>query len=187
MRRALIYTAFILSWLCAAAQSRDVVDTSAATYDTVQYFAPKVNPIRYFGSPFCNHFAEIRLFTGLYDAGVGLDYTYLPEIWGFNLAGNVGYANLWLSGGAAYRLSKPWSRYDWHLYGNVGVCCEDGSFRHVRPSLEAGIRWASPEGMRGFCYSSGTLGVMTNFDGLYVTFGLGLSVGTLFSLILLFL
>ena len=99
MRRALIYTAFILSWLCAAAQSRDVVDTSAATYDTVQYFAPKVNPIRYFGSPFCNHFAEIRLFTGLYDAGVGLDYTYLPEIWGFNLAGNVGYANLWLSGG----------------------------------------------------------------------------------------
>ena len=55
------------------------------------------------------------------------------------------------------------------------------------PSLEAGIRWASPEGMRGFCYSSGTLGVMTNFDGVYVTFGLGLSVGTLFSLILLFL
>ena len=119
MRRALIYTAFILSWLCAAAQSRDLVDTSAATYDTVQYFAPKVNPIRYFGSPFCNHFAEIRLFTGLYDAGVGLDYTYLPEIWGFNLTGNVGYANLWLSGGAAYRLSKPWSRYDWHLYGNA--------------------------------------------------------------------
>jgi hypothetical protein len=99
----------------------------------------------------------------------------------------VGYANLWLSGGAAYRLSKLWSRYDWHLYGNAGVCCEDGSFRHIRPSLEAGIRWASPEGMRGFCYSSGTLGVMTNFDGVYVTFGLGLSVGTLFSLILLFL
>lgn len=191
MKRILTLTALLLAGVYGYAQNDKVDDSLYYAYsaidDTVEYHAPKRNPIYYFGNPFNDHFAEIRLFAGPYDAGVGLDYTYLPEVWGFNLSGNIGFANLWLSGGTSYRLSKPWSNNDWHLYGNVGICCEDGSFRHIRPTLEVGIRWASPEGIRHFCYSSGTLGVMTNFDGVYFTLGFGLSVGALFSLVLLLL
>ena len=189
MKRILTIAALLLAGVYVFAQSDTAGDTLYSSYsavdDTVEYHAPKRNPIYYFGNPFNDHFAEIKLFAGPYDAGVGIDYTYLPEVWGINASGHIGYANLWLSSGASYRLSKPWSDSDWHLYGNAGICCEDGSFRHIRPTLEAGIRWASPNGLNHFCYSSGTLGAMTNFDGVYFTFGMGLSLGTMLSLILL--
>ncbi len=186
MKRALVFITFLVLGVCVMAQRRNVVDTSAATYDTVQYSAPKINPIRYFGSPFCSHFADIKLLVGVEDFGVGLDYAYLPELWGFGLSGYLGYANLWLSGGVQYRLSKPWSRYDWHFYGHAGVSCIDGSFRHVRPALEAGVRMAAPTGMGQFCYSSGSLGVLTDFSGIYLTVGLSVTLSTFFSFLLLF-
>ena len=191
MRRTLTFALMLLCGTVVCAQNDLVADSLAADtayyYDTVEYSAPKRNPIYYFGNPFCDHFCEIKALAGLWDVGIGLDYTYLPEVWGFNVSGMVGLNNLWLSGGADYRLSKPWSEMDWHLYGNAGIRCEDGSFSQIRPTLEAGIRLASPEGLGRFCHTSGTLGVLTDFDGVYVTFGLGLSVTTLLSLLFVFI
>ena len=81
MKKALTYVVLLLLGVGASAQSHHEVDTSAATYDTVEYHAPKKNPILYFGSPFCEHFAEVRLLFGQEDAGVGLMYSYVPEVW----------------------------------------------------------------------------------------------------------
>ena len=100
MKKALTYVVLLLLGVGASAQSHHEVDTSAATYDTVEYHAPKKNPILYFGSPFCEHFAEVRLLFGQEDAGVGLMYSYVPEVWGFNFSGAVSFENLWLSAGA---------------------------------------------------------------------------------------
>lgn len=186
MKHLLLIAFLTLPLHYVAAQSWNVVDTSSHTYDTVQYSAPKVNPIRYFGSPFCQHFSDVKLLAGSDDFGVGLTYSYLPELWGFGLTGYIGISNLWLGGGALYRLSRPWSRYDWHLYANGGIRCADGRFAEVRPTLEAGIRMAAPTGLRSFCYSSGSLGVLTDFQGVYATIGLSVTLSTLFSLLLIF-
>ena len=168
MKKALTYVVLLLLGVGASAQSHHEVDTSAATYDTVEYHAPKKNPILYFGSPFCEHFAEVRLLFGQEDAGVGLMYSYVPEVWGFNFSGAVSFENLWLSAGAAYRLSKPWSR-----------------FRGLAPTLEAGVRMSAPTGLGRFSYSSGMLGVMTDFSGVYLTLGFSVTLSTFFSFLLL--
>jgi len=186
MKRLVVIALLALSFCQAAAQSWRVVDTSSSTYDTVQYSAPKINPIRYFGSPFCQHFANIKLLIGPQDFGIGAEYSYLPELWGFGLSGFVGYSNLWLAGGANYRLSRPWSHYDWHLYANGGIRCADGRMADVRPTLEAGIRMASAEGLGSFCYSSGSIGALTDFRHVYLTVGLSITLSTLFSFLILF-
>lgn len=185
MKKVLTYVVILLLGVAASAQNHHEVDTSAATYDTVEYHAPKKNPILYFGSPFCEHFAEFRLLFGQEDMGIGLMYSYLPELWGFNLTGTVGFDNLWLSAGAAYRLSKPWSSYDWHLFANAGVRCPDGQFMHIAPTLEAGLRMSAPTGMWSFSYSSGSVSVLTDFSGVYFTLGLSVTLSTLFSFLLL--
>ena len=185
MKKTLTYVVLLLLGVGASAQSHHEVDTSAATYDTVEYHAPKKNPILYFGSPFCEHFAEVRLLFGQEDAGVGLMYSYVPEVWGFNFSGAVSFENLWLSAGAAYRLSKPWSSYDWHLFANAGVRCPDGRFRGLAPTLEAGVRMSAPTGLGRFSYSSGMLGVMTDFSGVYLTLGFSVTLSTFFSFLLL--
>ena len=54
------------------------------------YSQSRVNPLRLFGSPFCNHFAEFKYFGGWDDYGVGVSYSYLPEIWGGHVTAYVG-------------------------------------------------------------------------------------------------
>lgn len=186
MKKLTLILLLLLPCCQAAAQSRHVVDTAAATYDTVQYSSPRINPIRYFGSPFCEHFAQLKLLAGSSDFGVGLDYAYIPELWGFGVAGYIGYANLWLAGQVDYRLSRPWSRHDWHLYGNGGIRCADGRFGEMRPMLETGVRMCSPQGMGSFCYYSGSLGVLTDFHDIYLTVGLSVTLSTFFSFLLVF-
>ncbi len=150
----------------------------SAYYEDEPVQAPNINPIYYFGSPFSAHFAELKFFAGIGDRGFGIDYAYLPEVWGFHVNGMVGRAGYWVSAGGDLRLSKPWSKADWHCYGSVGV---SGGDNPLRPTLEAGVRVAAVEHDGKFCITSGTLGVMTNFQGVFVTVGFGLSICVLAS------
>ena len=156
------------------------------TYEFEGYSMPYRNAIYYFGSPFCAHFAEMKFFIGK-AFGFGANYTYLPEVWGIH--GTVGTfvrisndvrlycSNLMLSAGPDYRLSKPWSQRDFHLFGSVGISClnRDKSVP-ARPTLEAGIRMANAGRAGGFCINSGSLSVLTDFQTYYVTLGVSLSL-----------
>ena len=146
---------------------------------------PNRNPIYYFGSPFCEHFLEAKAsvdFVGNW--GAGLAYTYLPEVWGFGVDILAG-SDFWISTGAAYRLSKPWNRHDWHLYGNIGFMCEDYKFFKLRPTTEIGIRMASVESLGSFSFNSWSLGIMTDYQHIYPTISVNLSLSILVSAFLL--
>ena len=138
----------LLSGMVAYAQTDSLSADTLFYDDTVEYSAPKKNPIYYFGSPFCEHFLELRYTSGDDGLGLGAMYSYLPEVWGFNVSAfMMDYNYYWLSGGAAYRLSKPWSHFDWHLYGNAGLSYDNSAIHQLHPTLEMGIRCASADGM----------------------------------------
>lgn len=185
MRRLLLMVAWLAVAFTAAAQvepAQQLPDDSLYyDYAAEEVFqAPRINPIYYFGSPFCEHFAEVRFLVGIDDVGVGADYAYLPEVWGFHASALFGRYNNYLLAGADYRLSKPWDEADWHLYGSLGICTGD-RWHYVRPALEAGVRVAAAEQIGRFCFTSGTLGVLTTGDTWFVTVGFGLTISILAS------
>lgn len=149
------------------------------------YSQSRVNPLRLFGSPFCNHFAEFKYFGGWDDYGVGVSYSYLPEIWGGHVTAYVGEISYSILAGAEYRLSKPWNDLDWHLYGSFGVRQNHYMGVSTRPLAELGLRVASGGPESGFCFSSGTIGVMYDGRDAFVTIGFGLSITALASAFLL--
>lgn len=187
MRRLLLIIAWLSAALTAAAQV-DTIPPQQLPDDSLYYEyaaeetyqAPNINPIYYFGSPFCEHFAEIRFQATPNDFAIGADYAYLPEVWGFHASAMVGKEFNWLLAGADYRLSKPWNNVDWHLYGSVGIS-ECDNWHSVHPALEVGVRVGSPEQMGRFCLTSATLGLLTTGDNLYVTIGFGLTISVLAS------
>ena len=181
MKRQLIISLLLLSLFPVQAQTDSVEWAYDTAYNSVGYSAPLKNPIYYFGSPFCEHFAEIRVGYGGDNYGLGLNYTYLPEVWGAHLSGYLDRQSRWLLVGAEYRLSKPWTRIDCHLYGSVGGCQTTTQPSVLRPAAELGIRLADSERSGRFCYTSCTIGVMTDFNRAFFTMGLGLSLSLLFS------
>ncbi|MBQ9864911.1 MAG: hypothetical protein IJM33_06175 [Bacteroidales bacterium] len=185
MKRQLIISLLLLSLYPLAAQTDSAVWVGDTGYDSVVYSAPRKNPIYYFGSPFCEHFAELKAGYGNGSLGLGLNYTYLPEVWGAHLSGYWDGRSRWLVAGAEYRLSKPWNSLDWHLYGSAGICQPVTQPSSLRPAAEVGIRLADSDRSGKFCYTSGTIGVMTDFDRVFVTVGIGLSVSLLFSTLIL--
>ena len=152
-------------------------------YSEEEYKAPNINPIYYFGNPFCDHFAELKFFAGIDDFGVGVNYTYLPEVWGGHI---TGYAlnTLWVMAGPDYRISRPWNEFDKHVYGSVGVFY-DGDFDLWHPALEVGLRIATASDYGSFCLYSGSVGLMTNFDGVYITLGASFTLSAIFSALIL--
>lgn len=169
--------------LQAQTDTLSAVGTEDTSYMEETYQAPNINPIYYFGSPFCKHFAELKLYLGPTDIGLGLNYTYLPEVWGGHVTGYV-HNNLWVLVGPEYRLSKPWSDTDWHLYGSVGIS-HDMDFGTTQPAMEIGVRAGSTDRDGGFCFNSGSLGIMTDFESVYLTIGASLSVSAILTLLLL--
>ena len=125
----------------------------------------------------------MKLFFGFDDIGLGVNYTYLPEVWGGHVTGYV-LNTIWVLGGPDYRLSKPWNDIDWHLYGSVGFCY-NSDYDRLHPAMEMGFRIASPTGSGKFSINSATFGAMTNFESVYVTLGLSISLCTLFTLLLI--
>lgn len=187
MRRLLLIIAWLAAAFTAAAQvdslpqqplPNDSLFYDYAAEETFQ--KPNKNPIYYFGSPFCEHFAEVRFIASTDDFAVGADYAYLPEVWGFHVCAMVGKKYNWLMAGADYRLSKPWSNVDLHLYGSLGVA-QSEYWKYVRPALEAGVRVGAAEQLGRLCLTSGTLGLLTTGDNLYVTVGFGLTISVLAS------
>lgn len=185
MKRLLLIGLLLLCHISMRAQTDSVAvpQWEDTAYSEEEYQAPNIHPIYYFGSPFCEHFAEMKLFLGFDDLGLGFNYTYLPEVWGGHLTGYT-LNTLWVMGGPDYRLSKPWDNTDWHLYGSLGFCY-DGDYDLLHPAMEVGLRIASPTGSGTFCINSVTFGAMTNFESFYVTMGLSISLCTLFSLLLI--
>ena len=180
MKHALTIVLLMLM-LCRLQAQNDSLTGSPlenTAYDEEVYEAPNINPIYYFGSPFSEHFAEAKLFLGTDDIGAGLSYCYIPEVWGFNISAYV-HNTLWAVAGAEYRLSKPWNRSDWHLFGSVGVNYEV-DFATVRPAMEVGARVTLFSTGNKFCLNSASVGVLTDFDGVYVTVGTSLSLSLIF-------
>ena len=150
-----------------------------------EYQTPNINPIYYFGSPFCEHFLEAKVFAGRHHIGYGVNYAYLPEVWGGHLSGYF-LNNSWVMAGPDYRLSKPWQAVDWHLYGSVGMCYDEQEDK-LHPGMELGFRIASPTGSGIFSVNSATLGVMTDCKSLYVSMGLSISFSVFLSLFIFIL
>ena len=148
--------------------------------EPVAYRTPNKNPIYYFGSPFASHFFETPIMIGGYhhdlDIGIGLNYTYLPEVWGWNIATYASINAGWYMAGADYRLSKPWNATDWQLYGDIGVRHFHFPYdREYAPVLAAGIRMSDISRFK-FGLSSATMGIMTDFHYTYFTFGISLTM-----------
>lgn len=171
-----------------------IATDDTGNYEFENYSSPLRNPIYYFGNPFGSYFASTRFLIGK-AFGFGFEYAYIPEVWGFQVtAGTLvrigndnrfSCSNLMLSAGADYRLSKPWSQFDFHLFGCVGINCLDRDKSAPRPTLEAGIRMASPDSLEGLCINSGSLSILTDFQTYYVTFGVSLALSTVAAAFLL--
>lgn len=185
MRKVLLLGLLVLGLAPLRAQTDTVsvpmVEDTAYSED--DYEAPNINPIYYFGSPFSEHFLEAKGFLGIYDIGAGISYAYLPEVWGFNASAYV-HNTLWVLGGPVYRLSKPWNDTDWHLFGSVGINY-DADFATVHPAMEVGVRANFFDTGDKFCMNSASLGVMTDFDGVYVTIGASVSLSLIYLILIL--
>ena len=55
----------------------------------------------------------------------------------------------------------------------------------IYPTLEAGVRLASPDGSGKFCMTSASVGVLTDFHSVYVTMGFGISITAVVAMLLL--
>ena len=186
MKRFLVVLLLLLSGGMASAQNDTVALPDAVAdsdaYAFEEYTAPRRNPLRYFGSPFADHYCEARLMIGSCDNALGVAYTYLPEVWGGHFSAMWGLNCYWLTGGADLRLSKPWSDYDWHLFGSVGAG-QDRFDRRWHPMGEVGVRMGAPSNPDRFGHLSGSLSVCLTDEGWAVVCGLSI---TLTGFILLF-
>lgn len=137
------------------------------------YYAPegmrkgKRNPIYYFGHDFSTVFLEVTLTAGK-NRAIGMTGAYVPEVWGGYLTWQFGNKQ-WIAGGAEYRLSTPWMKTDWHLFGGLAVGDGVGG--------EVGVRVAANSFVnRGkLALLSGSAGIRATNEGVY--FVGGLSVG----------
>lgn len=113
-------------------------------------------------------FVETRLMLGGLDAAWGLDLSYVPGDWGGYVSNMWGSNYDYMSAGAVYRLSAPYSDYDWQLYGGLlfgpGMGCEGG----VRVAFDN-------FGRNNFSWWSASLGV-GSIQG-YGFVKIGLSIG----------
>lgn len=196
MKKSLTISALILLTMTVWGQndstfSHGVAQDDTSYFEEPQYRAPNRNPIYYFGSPFASHFAELNIMLGREDLGVGLTYTYLPEVWGSHITGMIGLGARWLMVGTDYRLSKPWNKRDWQLYGSLGyrhgtldrTLLSAASAENIgySPAMELGIRVGKIPSWGSFCMTSASLGVLTDFQNVYVTLGFSTSMALLAS------
>ncbi|MBR1792894.1 MAG: hypothetical protein IJ764_04565 [Bacteroidales bacterium] len=156
--------------------SATVIDPSAIAQDNYDNYEPpeglssgKRNPIYYFGHDFSTFFVELSGLVGVNDRALGFSMAYIPEVWGGYASFHEGRDFHWFAAGAEYRLSSPWHKTDWHLYG--GVSGGDGL------GGELGIRLAANSivNQGKFGMFSGSVGVRVVSGGVYITGGI--SVG----------
>ena len=124
------------------------------------------NPIHYFGHHFCTVFAEFKFLVGAHDIAYGAEIAYVPEVWGVYANFMTGKYHDWFTAGAEYRLSSPWSKADWHLYGGI----TGGRFGG---GLDLGVRLAADEEFNHgkFAWTSGSIGVRVTSIGSFFMLG----------------
>lgn len=157
--------------------------TALSTQEEVSYRLPGKNPIYYFGSPFASHFFEIPVLIGVdnkdFDIGIGINYSYVPEVWGFNIQAMTSLEANWYMVGAIYRLSKPWNSFDWQVFGNVGLRHAHPLYRDdytYLPTLSVGIRLAEPLLPIFLSSTNYSLSALTDFQRIYLMFGISIFV-----------
>lgn len=187
----MLLIAFCMAAMMATAQNDSIPTTGIAQDDSsyvqeeVEYRAPRRNPIYYFDSPFASHFVECKMMAGAADLGLGVEYAYLSEVWGFHVSGIAGIFSSWGLAGVNYRLSSPWANADYQVYGSFGFrngiddsFVVDYNTRCMRPALELGMRVSAVDGWGRFSTTSVSLGYLTDFTHNYVTLGLNVSICT---------
>lgn len=195
MKRLIIILALVLAYTQLWAQNDSVqtmgmkvagdsafMQHAAQDEEEITYRAPQRNAIYYFGSSFAEHFIEMPFamsfsqYEGLEDIGIGLSYTYLPEVWGGNLTAYRTLLGGCVMPGVVYRLSKPWQRVDWQAYANVGYFHNSyfAGPNAYSPAVAAGIRCGGTHWGK-FSIVSGTIGAMSDFGNVYFTLGFNIS------------
>lgn len=114
-------------------------------------------------------FLEAKAMIGTLDATLGASLTYVPDDWGLYASCMWGVNYDWSSFGGVYRLSGPYSQYDWQLYGGLVFGPGIGG--------EAGVRVAFDNVLSSndFSWWSLSMGV-TAIQG-YSFFTMGCSIG----------
>lgn len=151
----------------------DTLGNVRGSADTLNRVArlPKHHYFNRLSNDFSTYFVEVEGLIGYADLAFGINFTYLPERWGFYGSCLAGIRRNYLTFGPALRLSGYGDSYDWHLYGGAVVS------RHL--GVEGGIRFAQPRDEDDFCWMSASVGGMfVNGHGFF-TCGLSLELSAL--------
>lgn len=125
------------------------------------------------------------------DLGVGLQFTSLPDKWGWYASATYINSDLQgIHGGIAYRLLGFAHKIDLQFYS--GLSCGfmnffNGDPIHIRPGLDAGIRLSLGAKVKRsrFAWTSVSMGMTNYWDRPFFTFGLSLDITALMALGLL--
>ena len=174
-----------------------LITINAAAQDTLSTDAPR----------FSKHFAEAKFIFGPVveqddrptqfnvDVGIGIQYTYLYDRWGWY--GGLSYIDgkyknyVGVTGGAAYRVSNASSKIDFQVYS--GLSCGFGltSNNHliIYPGLDAGFRIApgAKAGRSKFAWTSFSIGRTHFYDKPVYTVGFSISLSAIPAATALFL
>lgn len=177
----------LAAYMCSAQQtvlppatSDTVIDSSAIALpmddydDTPEGFgAGRRNPIYYYGHNFSTISIEFSYLEGSSDRAWGAMVSYTPEVWGGYASCHIGEYYLWGSCGAEYRLSKPWSDLDWHLFGGVAV--GDG----VGPEIGIRLMADATTNHSKVGWIGGSLALRFTSGGSYCLLGLSMALSPL--------
>ena len=144
-----------------------------ATPGDTTWHLPKHHYFNRLSNDFCSSFLEIEGLLGFKDAAIGINYTYLPERWGGYGSLLFGINHVYLSAGAALRLSNNGSLFDWQLYG--------GPVYGGRLGGELGFRLAMPRRDGDFCWTSLSTGMIVMPHRVFFTCGLSLELAAMVS------
>lgn len=177
----IIFLLVVLAEQMNAQDNKSFIDSTNvdSAYCDYEYSASKYNPLKYFGSPFAVHFGEVKYIIGKKEMSYGINYANIPELWGWHIWSAISNKRSWVTAGADYRLSKPWSKYDCSTFGSLGINITNGINPNYKPTFEIGFRIAEGETAGKFNFFSGTMSLITDGQNFYVSIGMSLVIGVL--------
>ncbi|MBQ3579560.1 MAG: hypothetical protein II975_00955 [Bacteroidales bacterium] len=126
--------------------------------------------MKYFGHDFSKWFCEVKYLYGARDLAIGLNLSYLPNIWGAYVTVMDGVNAYWASAGVLYRFSGLRNRVDFQSYAGLVAGYGYGA--------EVGLRLARVNRhKKAFSWVSVSMGVTLTNYGSFVSCGLSLPFG----------
>ncbi len=163
-----------------------LVAINAAAQDTLATDAPR----------YSKHFLETKIVSGPVtenddsptqfniDIGIGLQYTYLSDRWGWY--GGLSYIDgkynnyVGVTGGAVYRVTDASSKIDFQVYSGLSCGLGLNSDNHliIYPGLDAGLRIApgAKAGRSRFAWTSFSIGRTHFYSKPVYTVGFSISL-----------